>query len=148
MVSVLVVDDDVQMQAMLKEILEDNGYEVKCASNGKQAIKASEEDLFNVALIDINLPDMQGIELLTKLRKTEPPTIKIIVTGHATLDNSIEAANQGVDGYITKPFDPDKLITMIKNHLKKQRKNLEFDEKKVSEYIQSRYEWMNTIRQG
>jgi DNA-binding NtrC family response regulator len=134
------------MQSMLKEILEDNGYLVKCAGSGKQAITASEEEIFNIALIDIHLPDMEGTELLTKLRKTEPPMIKIIVTGHATLDNSIEAANKGVDGYITKPFDPDKLISLIKTQLKKQRKNLEFDEKKVAEYIHTRHEWMNTVQ--
>ncbi len=144
-VTILVVDDDEQMQTMLKEILEEQGFTVKCAGNGKQAIKASEEELFNLALIDIHLPDMEGTELLSKLRKTEPPIIKIIVTGHATLDNSIEAANRGVDGYFTKPFDAEKLIFMIRTQLKKQKKNLEFDEKKVAEYIHSRHQWMNAI---
>jgi DNA-binding NtrC family response regulator len=146
--SILVVDDEEGIRNMLSEILRGKGYSVKCAENGKQAILASYEELFNLALIDIHLPDMEGTELLNKLRKTEPEMIKIIVTGHASLDNSIEATNRGVEGYVVKPFDPKKLITMIETLLKKQRKSIEFDEKKVAEYIESRHQWMSTARVG
>jgi DNA-binding NtrC family response regulator len=100
LVSILVVDDDKQFLEMLSEILTDKGYSVNCFGNGKEAIAESFDQIFNVALIDIHLPDMDGTELLSKLRKIEPQTIKIIITGNATLDNSIEAANKGVDGYI------------------------------------------------
>jgi DNA-binding NtrC family response regulator len=142
--NVLVVDDDIKIQEMLSEILTDKGYSVKCVGNGKNAVSASFEQLFNVALIDIHLPDMEGIELLSKLRKTEPEMTKIIITGNATLKNSIEAANKGVDGYIVKPFDPKKLIVLIENKLKEQQKKIEFDEKKVAEYIGLRHEWMTS----
>jgi DNA-binding NtrC family response regulator len=146
LVSILVVDDDAQFRRMLSEILEGQGYSVKCVENGIEAINASNEELFNLALIDIHLPDMEGTELLTKLRKTEPEMIKIIVTGHASLDNSIEATNKGVDGYIIKPFDPKKLIETIETQLQKQKQNIEFDEKKVAEYIESRHEWMSAVK--
>jgi DNA-binding NtrC family response regulator len=142
--NVLVVDDDIKIQEILSEILTDKGYSVKCVGNGKNAVSASFEQLFNVALIDIHLPDMEGIELLSKLRKTEPEMTKIIITGNATLKNSIEAANKGVDGYIVKPFDPKKLIVLIENKLKEQQKKIEFDEKKVAEYIGLRHEWMTS----
>ena len=85
---------------------------------------------------------MEGTELLTKLRKTEPEMIKIIITGNATLDNSIDAANKGVDGFIVKPFDPKKLIRLIESKLKEQQEKMQFDEKKVAEYIELRHEWM------
>jgi DNA-binding NtrC family response regulator len=85
---------------------------------------------------------MEGTEILSKLRSTEPPLIKIIITGNATLDNSIKAANKGVDGYIVKPFDPEKLISMIESKLKEQQKKIQFDEKKVAEYIELRHAWM------
>jgi DNA-binding NtrC family response regulator len=148
LVSILVVDDEEGIRKLLSEILEGKGYSVKCVENGKQAILASYEELFNLALIDIHLPDMEGTELLTKLRKTEPEMIKIIVTGHASLDNSIEATNRGVGGYVVKPFDPKKLLTMIGSLLKKQRESIEFDEKKVAEYIESRHQWMSTAKVG
>jgi DNA-binding NtrC family response regulator len=146
MVNVLVVDDDEQLQKLLSEILSGEGFQVKCAGNGKQAIDLSNKEFFNVALIDIHLPDMEGTELLGKLRKTEPEIIKIIITGNATLENSIDAANKGVDGYIVKPFDPAKLLKAIKQRLDKQEKLVEFDEKKVAEYIESRCDWMSTVK--
>jgi DNA-binding NtrC family response regulator len=144
--NILIVDDDVKIREMLSDILTDKGYSVKSVGSGKEAISESFKQLFNLALIDIYLPDMEGTELLTKLRKSEPEMIKIIITGNATLDNSITAANKGVDGFIVKPFDPKKLIKLIETKLKDQREKMQFDEKKVADYIASRYEWMANSR--
>ena len=135
-------DDDQKIQAMLSEILTDKGYSVTCVGAGKEAVDESFKQLFNLAFIDIHLPDMEGTELLSKLKKSEPEMIKIIITGNATLNNSIEATNKGMDGYIVKPFDPRKLTSLIESKLKEQRKKIQFDEKKVAEYIQLRYSWM------
>lgn len=146
MPNILLVDDDEKLRTLLSSILERAGYSVKCFENGKEAIDASFEELFNLALIDISLPDMEGTELLAKLRKTEPEMVKIIITGHASLENAIDATNKGVDGYIVKPFDPKKLIEIIELQLKKQRQKIEFDEQKVAEYITARHEWMSNAR--
>ena len=140
--NILIVDDDAKFREMLTDILTDKGYTVKGVSNGKDAIDETFNQLYNLALIDIQLPDIDGIELLTKLRKSEPEIIKIIITGNATLDNSIDATNKGVDGYLVKPFDPKKLISLVETKLRKQREHVRFDEKKVAEYIESRYEWL------
>jgi DNA-binding NtrC family response regulator len=137
-----VVDDDQKMQEMLIEILTDKGYSVTCVGTGKEAVDESFKQLFNLAFIDINLPDMKGTDLLSKLRESEPEMIKIIITGNATLDNSIEATNKGIDGYIVKPFDHRKLTSLIESKLKEQQKKIQFDEKKVAEYIELRYSWM------
>jgi len=145
MPNILLVDDDEALRNLLSNILQRAGYSVKGFENGKEAVEASYEEFFNLALIDIHLPDMQGLELLTKLRKTEPEMIKIIITGQASLDTAIEATNKGVDGYVVKPFEPKKLLEMIKLKLSKQRQKVEFDEKKVAEYIESRHEWMSTV---
>jgi DNA-binding NtrC family response regulator len=144
--NILIVDDDAKIREMLSDILTDKGYSVKSFGSGKEAINESFKQLFNLALIDICLPDMEGTELLTKLRKSEPEMIKIIITGNATLDNSITAANNGVDGFVVKPFDPKKLIKLIETKLKDQREKMQFDEKKVADYIASRYEWMASSR--
>ncbi|XHH10337.1 MAG: response regulator [Candidatus Bathyarchaeia archaeon] len=143
MVNILVIDDDPKMREMLSEILISQGYYVTVCKNGEEAIDASFSELFNIALIDIQLPDMEGTELLSKLRKSEPPLVKIVITGNATLNNSIEAANRGVDAYIVKPFNPDKLLKLIKEKLEEQKQKVEFNDKKVGEYIASRHEWMN-----
>jgi len=144
--NILIVDDDEKIREMLSDILTDKGYSVKSVGSGKEAISESFKQLFNLALIDIYLPDMEGTELLTKLRKSEPEMIKIIITGNATLDNSITAANKGVDGFVVKPFDPKKLIKLIETKLKDQVEKMQFDEKKVADYIASRHEWMASNR--
>ena len=146
MENILIVDDDEKIREMMSNILTDKGYSVKSVGRGKDAITESYKQLFNLALIDILLPDMEGTELLTKLRKSEPEMIKIIITGNATLDNSISAANKGVDGFIVKPFDPKKLLKLIESKLKDQREKMQFNEKKVAEYIELRHEWMANNR--
>ncbi len=87
---------------------------MKDVENGQQAIKASKEGFFNVALIDIRLPDIEGTKLLDKLKDTESKMAKIIVTGFPSLQNAIEAVSEDADGYILKPFDVKELLKMMK----------------------------------
>jgi DNA-binding NtrC family response regulator len=136
--SILVVDDDAAIRKTLSKILEKEGYLVETVESGGKAIEASNERLFNAALIDIRLLDMEGTELLEKLKKTVPKMVKIIVTGYPSLQNAIEAVNKGADGYVLKPFDVGELLAMIEKHLKRQRGNMKYSEKKVTEYIKTR----------
>jgi DNA-binding NtrC family response regulator len=136
--SILVVDDDAGIRETLLRILEKEGYLVEPVENGQQAIEASKKWFFNVALIDIRLPDMEGTELLHRLKETEPKIVKIIITGYPSLKNAIEAVNKGADGYVLKPFEPGKLLMIIRKHLKKQRKSVKYSEEKVARYIESR----------
>ena len=117
--NILVVDDDAEVRKTLSSILLKEGYLVETAENGKQAIRASEKSRFDVALIDIKLPDMEGTELLHRLKEKQPHAVKIIVTGFPTLENAMKAVNEGADGYILKPFDVEKLLEMIRKHLNK-----------------------------
>jgi len=135
---ILIIDDDAGIRKTLSKILEREGYVVKDVENGKQAIEASKEEFFNVALIDIRLPDIEGTKLLDKLKETEPKMVKIIVTGFPSLQNATDAVNEGADGYILKPFDVKELLTMIENHLKKQEEDLKYTQERVTEYITAR----------
>jgi two-component system NtrC family response regulator len=135
---VLVVDDDAAIRKTLSKILEKEGYFVEAVENGRQAVRNAEKRFFNVALIDIRLPDMDGIELLDRLKETESRMVKIIITGYPSLQNAIDAVNKGADGYVLKPFDASELFAIIKKHLRKQREGMEFTEKKVTEYIEAR----------
>ena len=118
--SILVVDDDAEVRKTLSSILSKEGYSVETAENGKQATKISEKSRFDVALIDIKLPDMEGTELLHRLKENQPHMVKIVITGFPTLENAMETVNEGADGYILKPFDVEKLLEMIRKHLKKE----------------------------
>ena len=111
--SILIVDDDAGVRIMLSSILNDGGYLVEAVENGKKAIKACEESAFDVALIDIELPDVKGTELLNKLKKMQPKMIRIIITGHPSMESAMKAVNERADGYMLKPFEVTELLAMI-----------------------------------
>ena len=117
--NILVVDDETEARKTLSSILSEEGYSVETVENGKQAIRASEKSHFDVALIDIKLPDMEGTELLHRLEEKQPHMVKIIITGFPTLENAMKTVNEGADGYVLKPFDVQKLLETIRKHLNK-----------------------------
>jgi len=132
------VDDDENIRKVLAMILEDEGYKVDQAETAKQAIEKTRKNFYNLALIDIRLPDMEGIELLTKMKDTVPRMRKIIITGYPTLQNAIEAVNRGADAYILKPFDVNKVLATIKEQLRKQEEERRYSQEKVAEFIETR----------
>jgi len=123
--SILIVDDDVAVRTMLSTVLSDEGYMVEAVENGKQAVKTCEKSSFDVALIDIELPDMKGTELLNKLKRIQPKMIRIIITGHPSLESAMKAVNERADGYVLKPFEVTELLQKIRRLL----------EEKTNEYL-------------
>jgi DNA-binding NtrC family response regulator len=111
--SILIVDDDAGIRNMLSVVLNDEGYSVETAENGKQAIKMCEKTPFDVALIDIQLPDIKGTELLARLKRIRPGMIRIIITGHPTLETAMKSVNERADGYVQKPFEVTELLEKI-----------------------------------
>ena len=116
--NVLVIDDDEETRNMFSTVLNDAGYLVEVAENGKQAIKMCKEEPFDVALIDIELPDIKGIDLLKTLRQIQPKMINIIITGHPSIENAVKSVNEKADGYLLKPVNMAEMLEMIKRILK------------------------------
>lgn len=135
---ILVVDDDESIRKVLASILEEKGFSVDTAQSGKEGIKKTQCEFYNVALIDIRLPDMDGTKVLASIKETNPPMVKIIVTGYPSLQNAIDAVNKGADAYILKPFKVDNVLSIIKEHLNKQMDNKKYGELKILEFIQTR----------
>jgi len=135
---ILIVDDDENIRKVLTTILEEEGYLVDSAETAKKAIEKTRKNFYNIALIDIRLPDMEGIELLTKMKETTPKMRKVIITGYPTLQNAIEAVNRGADAYIVKPFDMDKVLATIREQLRKQEEEKRYSQEKVAEFIETR----------
>jgi DNA-binding NtrC family response regulator len=146
-VRILIVDDDENIRKVLQAILEEEGYIVEAVDTAKKGIERSEKSFYNVALIDIRLPDMEGIELLAKMRDTKPKMRKIIVTGYPTLQNAVAAVNKGADAYIMKPFDVEKILKTITEQLKKQKEEKSYSEEKVAEFIETRVKELETMEQ-
>jgi DNA-binding NtrC family response regulator len=145
---ILIIDDDETIRKVVETILRDEGYTVETADTGKKAIEKSEETFFNMALIDVRLPDMEGIELLTKLHDTKPKMRKIIITGYPTLQNAMGAVNKGADAYIMKPFDVEKMLQTIEEQLKKQEEERKFSEEKIAEFIETRVKELDVVNQS
>lgn len=135
---ILIVDDDESIRKALTAVLEEEGYVVDTAQSGNEAIEKCSSNCYNLALIDIRLPDMEGTKLLNAMRQDTPPMVKIIVTGYPSLSNAIEAVNKGADAYLLKPLAMDEVLKTIREHLDKQRESRKYSEGKVAEFIESR----------
>jgi DNA-binding NtrC family response regulator len=136
---IIVVDDDESIRKTMKAILEDEGYIVDLAESGKEAIQKTNAQTYNLALLDIRLPDMEGVDLLKSMKESIPRTRKIMVTGYPSMQNAISAVNKNADAYLVKPVDVEKLLDTVKEQLRLQEEEKKFSEQKVAEFIESRF---------
>ena len=119
--AVLIVDDDEGMCRTLNLLLQWKGYHLATAGTGEAALALARQRFFNVALVDIRLPDMTGTDLLAQLKKLHPDLEVLLITGYATLDSAIQALAEGAYRYLTKPLNVDVLLAAIREALEKQR---------------------------
>jgi DNA-binding NtrC family response regulator len=136
--NILIVDDQEGILETLSAILEEKGYRADTAKTGEEAIEKSKTNFYNVALLDIKLPDIEGTKLLTKIEDTSPRMVKIMITGYASLENAMEALNLGADAYIMKPVDPENLLKIINEKLKAQKEAEKMSQEKVAKWIETR----------
>ena len=118
---ILVVDDDANLRKTLADILRIKGYAVTAAANGAEAIAEAQRAAVNVALIDLMLPDMSGIEVMEQIKTGSPHTEAIILTGHASLTTAIEATAKGAFSYLLKPYEIEDLLLHIHHALDRQQ---------------------------
>ena len=136
--SILIVEDDTNIRKTLNTILQRKGYSTDTAENGREAIQKSKAKFFNLALLDIKLPDIEGTKLLTTMHENLPKMVKIMITGYPSLENTVEAVNLGAHAYIIKPVKPEKLIKLIEEKLEEQREAEKTTQEKVTEWIKTR----------
>ncbi len=136
--SILIVDDDPSIRKVLEAILEEKGYKVDTAETGNQAIQKSNTKFYNLALLDVRLPDMEGTELLTQMKQTTPPMIKIMVTGYPSLQNAVDALNKGANAFIIKPLNIDQALAIIEKLLEKQKESLTMTQDRIADFIETR----------
>jgi DNA-binding response OmpR family regulator len=112
---ILVVDDDVNILRVFKSILEKEGYVVETVETGKDALKKIKRGRFNVWLVDVKLPDMDGTDLL--LKNAGSDAVKIIITGFSSEEVGKRAADYGADDFLVKPVRPEELISTVRERL-------------------------------
>jgi DNA-binding NtrC family response regulator len=115
---ILVVDDDKFILSSFQRILTKRGFEVETAESGKQALEKLKHGSFDLALIDVCLPDMNGTDLLKNAKEELKKTVKIMVTGQPSVETSEKATFEGVATYIVKPIKGEELISVINFFLK------------------------------
>lgn len=135
---ILIVDDDQAILKSLGDYLSIKGYAVETAKTGKEAIEKSKNQFFNLAVLDIKLPDIEGTELLTKMHDTEPRMIKIMLTGFPSMTNAVTSVNKRADAYLIKPVEPEKLLKLVEQKLGEQDRELKMDRDKLIKYMESR----------
>jgi signal transduction histidine kinase len=118
---ILVTDDELNTLKTLSANLEDMGYRVATATNGKEALELIRKRGFNIVIADIKLPDISGLEILETAKELNPETAVIMITGHASLETAVDAINEGAYAYILKPVTMSDLETTLNNALREQR---------------------------
>jgi len=122
---VLIIDDDPIMRAGCSKILERSGFACTAVENGTQALECVRRAAFDVALLDLKIPRLLGMETLKKLRDESPNTAIIIVTGYASIDSSVEAVKAGAFDYLPKPLAPEVLTMRVRRAVHAVRNALE-----------------------
>jgi DNA-binding NtrC family response regulator len=123
--SVLIIDDEQEIRESLEQILGLEGYRVASASTGQEGLKKVEDGIFDLVLLDISLPDQNGLEILKTLRHDTPDVGVIMITAYDSSQMAFQASKEGAESYVTKPWDNDKLLLEIRNALDKSRLQVE-----------------------
>lgn len=114
---ILLIDDEEGMCRMMEAILLDSGYEVTSYTRSREAVEAFQAGLFDLAVTDIKMPEMDGLEVLRRLKEKDPGLPVVVISAFATLETSIQALRRGAHDMVTKPFEPDELLYRVKNAL-------------------------------
>ncbi|MCK4722466.1 MAG: response regulator, partial [Dehalococcoidia bacterium] len=117
--SILIVDDDPKLRKTLSDILTAKGYAPILAATGKAALERMKEEVPAVALIDLRLEDMSGLEVMREIKERSPDTECIVLTGHASQASAIEAVNLGAYSYVQKPYDVEQLLVTLRRAIEK-----------------------------
>lgn len=116
--NILIVDDDKFILNIFCRILQKQGYNVDVVETGQETLEKMNEKKYDLVLIDVNLPDVNGIDLVSKINSINPNIIKIILTGFPSIEDATNSMDQGVAAYLVKPVKSEELIALIANKLK------------------------------
>ncbi len=111
---ILVADDDATLRSGLRELLEEDGHEVVAASDGGEALRLIDRETFDVALLDLHMPKASGLDVLHRLRASQPGTAAVMITGQGTIDAAVEAMKAGAVDFVEKPYEVETLRRTLK----------------------------------
>jgi two-component system NtrC family response regulator len=130
---ILITEDDTTQREIIRDILVASGYEVEAVSSGAHALEALGGDHFAVLLTDLRMPEMDGVELLTRAKKVRPDCEVVVMTAYATIQTAVTAMKNGATDYLSKPFDKDELLVVIEKAI--ERRSLRRENEALRELV-------------
>lgn len=122
------MDDEEHVRFLLSEELSQHGYDVSTAESGEEAVTMLQKDEYDLILVDLKMPGMDGLQVMGEARKLAPDTVVIMLTAHATLDSAIETLRQGGHDYLTKPSSTEEILSSVKKGLSRRQRLLQQEE--------------------
>jgi len=141
--SILVVDDESAIRENLELLLSDANYKVTLAENGTEGLKKLESEFFDLVLLDVMMPDKNGLEVLKEIHLSSPETAIIMITAFGTIENAVSAIRAGAADYVTKPWDNEKLLLDIRNGI--QQRKLQLENRELKKALKQRYGFSNIV---
>ncbi len=141
---ILVIDDEKSIRDSLRGVLEDEGYEVREADSGESALELIKRERFDVIFLDVWLPGIDGIDVLTKLKEREDSVPVIMISGHANIETAVKATKIGAYDFLEKPLSSERVLLTIKNALK--QKKLEEENVLLKERVKDKYRLIGESR--
>ena len=141
--SVLIIDDEVGIRESLQTLLELEGYDVETAANGEQGIARLGDRSFDLVLLDLALPDRNGIDLLAEIRAHAPQLSVIMITAYGTVENAVKAMQAGAANFVQKPWDNEKLLADVRAAVARQR--AEEENVQLKRALKQRYNFENIV---
>jgi DNA-binding NtrC family response regulator len=130
---ILIVDDERSVRNSLKEWFLEDGFQAETAEDGPHALQAMDEGPFDIYIVDLKMPGMDGVTLLNHIREGDKEAAVIILTAYASVETAVDALKQGAFDYVTKPVDPDELSNLVRNALR--QKELQEENQKLKQQV-------------
>ena len=141
--SILVVDDEPAIRESLEILLSDANYKVALAAGGVDGLKKLESNLFDLVLLDVMMPDKNGLEVLEEIGRASPETAVIMITAYGTIENAVRAIKSGALDYVTKPWDNEKLLLDIRNGIQQQK--LQYENRELKRALKRQSGFANMV---
>ena len=141
--SILVVDDEPAIRDSLETLLSEANYRVTLAKNGSEGLKKIGKNIFDLVLLDVMMPDKNGLEVLKEIHHSSPETVVIMITAFGTIENAVKAIKSGALDYVTKPWDNEKLLIDIHNGIEHQK--LQHENRELKRALRRQYEFSNIV---
>jgi DNA-binding NtrC family response regulator len=141
--NILIVDDEVAIRKALEKFLTSLGYEAFAAGNGEDALKHAESEVIDLALVDLVMAGIDGVELIKRLKAIDPKVVCIVMTAFGTITSAVEAMKAGAYHYLTKPFELDDIASLVATAL--EHKNLKEENRILKQQLKSKYKFDNIV---